>query len=164
MILGMTPFTFFHVLLSLIGIFSGVVVVFGLITAKRLDGWTLVFLVTTLATSVTGFMFPFHKLLPSHILGAMSIVLLAFAIYGRYARQLAGGWRLAYVITAVISFYFNVFVLIVQLFEKVPALHVLAPTQSEGPFKLAQLSALLLFIVLGVLSARGFRHEAVATA
>jgi len=164
MILGMTPFTFFHVLLSLIGIFSGVVVVFGLITAKRLDGWTLVFLVTTLATSVTGFMFPFHKLLPSHILGAMSIVLLAFAIYGRYARQLAGGWRLAYVITAVISFYFNVFVLIVQLFEKVPALHALAPTQSEAPFKLAQLSALLLFIVLGVLSARGFRHEAVATA
>jgi len=164
MILGMTPFTFFHVLLSLIGIFSGVVVVFGLITAKRLDGWTLVFLVTTLATSVTGFMFPFHKLLPSHILGAMSIVLLAFAIYGRYARHLANGWRLTYVITAVISFYFNVFVLIAQLFEKVPALHALAPTQSEGPFKLAQLSALLLFIILGILSARGFRHEAVATA
>ena len=164
MVLGMTPFTFFHVLLSLVGIFSGVVVVLGLMTARRLDGWTLVFLVTTLATSITGFMFPFHKLLPSHILGAMSIVLLAFAIYGRYARQLAGGWRLTYVVTAVISFYFNVFVLIVQLFEKVPALHALAPTQAEAPFKIAQLSALLLFIVLGVLSARGFRREAVATA
>jgi len=164
MILGMPPFTFFHVLLSVIGIFSGVVVVLGLIAGKRFDGWTLVFLTTTLATSVTGFLFPFHKLLPSHVLGAMSLVLLAFAIYGRYSRRLAGGWRLTYVITAVISFYFNVFVLIVQLFEKVPALRALAPTQSESPFKIAQLSALLLFVLLGFLSARGFRREAIATA
>ena len=164
MILGMPPFTFFHVLLSVIGILSGVVVVLGLIAGKRFDGWTLVFLTTTLATSVTGFLFPFHKLLPSHVLGAMSLVLLAFAIYGRYSRRLAGGWRLTYVITAVISFYFNVFVLIVQLFEKVPALRALAPTQSESPFKIAQLSALLLFVLLGFLSARGFRREAIATA
>ena len=159
---GLAAFTLFHVALSLIGILSGLVVVFGLITVKRLNGCTLLFLVTTLATSVTGFLFPFHKLTPGHIVGIISVVFLALAFYARYSRQLAGAWRRVYVISAVISLYLNVFVLIVQLFEKVPALKTLAPTQSEVPFKVAQLGALVLFIVLGILGARRFRADKVS--
>src|SRR6267378_4928948 len=101
MILGMTTFTFVHVLLSLIGILSGFAVVFGLLGGKRLDGWTALFLVTTVLTSVTGFLFPFHKFLPSHGIGIVSLVVLAIAIFARYARQLAGGWRRGYAVSAV---------------------------------------------------------------
>jgi hypothetical protein len=122
MIFGMTTFTFVHVLLSLIGIFSGFVVVFGMLAAKHLDGWTALFLVTTVLTSVTGFLFPFHKFLPSHGVGIVSCIVLAFALLGRYAFHLAGAWRRIYVITAVIALYLNVFVLIAQLFQKVPHL------------------------------------------
>ena len=156
---ALSAFTLFHVMLSLVGIFSGFIVVYGMLTARRLNGWTSIFLWSTVLTSVTGYFFPFHKLMPSHILGAMSLVTLAIAIYARYTRNLAEGWRRTYVITAVLALYFNVFVLIVQLFEKVPALHELAPTQSETPFKLAQLAALLVFIVLGFLAAKNFRAD-----
>src|ERR1700676_3523099 len=116
MILGTTTFTFVHVVISLAGILSGLVVLFGLIAGKRLDGWTALFLITTVATSATGFMFPFHKLLPSHVVGAISLVVLAITILARYSRHLAGGWRRTYVISAVIAL--NFFVFIVQLFEK----------------------------------------------
>jgi hypothetical protein len=159
MIFGMTALTFVHVVLSLMGILAGFVVVFGLLASKRLDTWTAVFLVTTVATSVTGFFFPFQKLLPSHILGVLSLIALAIAIFARYGRHLAGAWRRAYAITSVIALYFNVFVLIVQLFEKVPALNALAPTQSEPPFKITQLGALIFFVVLGIFATIRFRNE-----
>jgi hypothetical protein len=155
MILG--AFTAFHVLLSLIGIGSGFVVLYGFLTLKRFDGWNTLFLTTTAATSVTGFLFPFHQLLPGHVLGVLSLIVLGIAIPARYTMHLAGGWGRTYAITSVIALYFNVFVLIVQLFEKVPPLRALAPTQSEPPFQVAQLAALVLFIVLGTLSAKKFR-------
>ena len=157
MIFGMTTFAFMHVVLSLIGIVSGLVVVVGLLTAKGFDGWTAVFLASTVLTSVTGFMFPFHKFLPSHGVGIVSLIVLALAILARYAFHLAGAWRRTYVITAVIALYLNVFVLIVQLFQKVPALKALAPTQSETPFLVAQLVAFALFIVLTIFAAIRFR-------
>jgi len=161
MILGMTTFTFVHVVISLAGILSGLVVLFGLIAGKRLDGWTALFLITTVATSVTGFMFPFHKLLPSHVVGGISLVVLAIAIYARYSRHLAGGWRRTYVISSVIALYLNVFVLVVQLFEKVPALNAMAPTQSEPPFKITQVVVMAIFVVLGIFAAKGFRERTV---
>lgn len=164
MILGMTTFTFVHVVLSLIGILSGLVVVFGLLGGKRLDGWTALFLVTTVLTSVTGFLFPFHKFLPSHGVGIVSMVVLAIAIFARYVRQLAGGWRRGYAISAVIALYLNVFVVIAQLFMKVPALKAMAPTGSEQPFLVAQLVCMALFVVLGIGAATKFRGEAVRTA
>jgi hypothetical protein len=156
---GMSAFTAFHVLLSLVGIAAGFVVTFGLLLAKRLPGWTATFLVTTVLTSVTGFMFPVHHFLPSHGVGIVSLIALSLAIYALYMRRLAGGWRRVYVIDAVIAQYLNFFVLIVQLFQKVPALKALAPTQSEGPFKVAQLGALVLFIVLGILATKRFRVD-----
>jgi hypothetical protein len=124
-----------------------------------MDGWTAVFLVITALTSLTGFFFPFHKLLPSHILGVLSLIVLAIAVPARYVYHLAGGWRRIYVITAVLALYFNFFVLIAQLFQKVPPLKALAPTQSEPPFLVAQTCALVLFIVLGIYSVKGFRSQ-----
>ena len=147
MILGLQPFTFVHVLISLVGIVSGFVVLFGLLGSKRLEGWTGLFLVTTVATSVTGFGFPIDIILPSHIVGIISLVVLAVAIIARYAFRLAGLWRSIYVIGAGISLYLNVFVLIVQLFRKVPALQALAPTQSEPPFAVTQGAVLVVFVV-----------------
>ncbi len=159
MILGMTPLTFVHVVLSLIGIFSGFVVVFGMLTGEKLDGWTALFLATTVLTSVTAFFFPFHKLLPSHVFGVISLLVLPVAMYARYSRQLAGGWRRTYVITAMIALYLNVFVLVAQLFMKVPALKAMAPTQSEAPFKLTQLVVLVVFVALTIAAAKKFRDE-----
>ena len=136
MSLGLEIFTIFHVVLSLIGILAGFVVVYGLLTANRLDGWTKVFLWTTVLTSVTGYFFPVHKLLPSHIVGFVSLVVLALCIYARYSRKLAGGWSRTYAITAVVALYLNVFVLVVQLFEKFPALHAHEPPRKpEGALK-----------------------------
>ena len=159
MSLGLEIFTIFHVVLSLIGILAGFVVVYGLLTANRLDGWTKVFLWTTVLTSVTGYLFPFHKLLPSHIVGAISLAILALCIYTRYGRKLAGGWNRTYAITAVIALYLNVFVLVAQLFQKVPALRALAPTQSERPFLITQTVVLLAFVVIGMLAATRFRQQ-----
>lgn len=154
---GMNTFTIVHVLISLTGILTGIVVLLGLLDNRRLDGWTAIFLLTTLATSVTGFFFPFHRLLPSHILGILSLITLAFAIMARYGFHLAGAWRKTYVISAMLSFYFNVFVLVVQLYRKVPALNALAPTQTELPFKLTQLAVLVAFVILTILAAKRFR-------
>lgn len=159
MIAGMTPLLFLHVAISLVGIASGFVVIWGLLAGKRLDSWTAVFLATTVATSVTGFFLPADKLLPSHVLGIISLVALAIAIVARYPRRMAGPWRLTYAITAVIAQYLNFFVLIVQSFQKVPVLRDLTPTQSEPPFAVAQLVALVLLVALGVLAAKRFRVE-----
>jgi hypothetical protein len=152
----MTAFTLLHVGLSLVGIATGFVVVYGLITAKRLDRWTAVFFVTTVATSMTGFLFPFHKLLPSHVIGIISLVTLALALWARYRRHLTGAWRWIYAVNVVISLYLNVFVLVAQLFEKVPALKALAPTQSEPPFLITQLVVMALFIVIGIFAVKRF--------
>jgi hypothetical protein len=159
MISGMPTLTLVHVVLSLIGIFAGFFVVLGLLTAKRLDGWTALFLASTVATSVTGFFFPFHGITPADVFGVLSLILLPVAIFARYGRKLAGGWRLTYVITAMIALYLNVFVLIAQLFDKVPALKALAPTKSEPPFKVTQLVVLVLFVVLTIATAKKFREE-----
>jgi len=159
---GLTTFTLVHVAISLVAIGAGFVVLFGLLAGKRLDGWTAFFLVTTVATSVTGFGFPFVQLLPSHVIGVLSLLMLTLAIFARYPRRLAGVWRRIYVASAVIALYFNVFVLVVQAFLKVPALKTLAPTQSEPPFALTQLMVLTVFLVLGVLAALRFREEPVS--
>jgi hypothetical protein len=160
MIMGMSTFTFVHVVLSLIGIFSGFVIVFGMMASRRLDGWTAMFLISTILTSVTGFFFPFHGVTPGIILGILSLVALAFALFARYTRHLAGGWRRVWAITATIALYFNVFVLIAQLFMKVPALHELAPTGKEPPFLIAQVANMILLIVLGIFATRGFQPDA----
>jgi hypothetical protein len=164
MIMGMSALTFVHVVLSLIGIFAGFFVVLGLLTSKRLDGWTALFLGSTLATSVTGFFFPFHGITPGDVFGILSLIVLPVAMFARYGRNLAGGWRRAYVVTAMIALYLNVFILIVQLFEKVPALRALAPTKSAPLFKVTQLVVLVLFVVLTIATVKKFRDEPARTA
>jgi hypothetical protein len=152
-------YTIIHTLVSLVAIFTGLVVLFGLLADKRLDGWTKWFLIAAVATTVTGFFFPFHGFTPAIGLGLISLPVLALAIYARYPKDLAGAWRWIYVIGAVISLYFNVFVGVVQSFEKIPALKAMAPTQSEPPFKLTQLMVLALFVVLTFVAAIRFRLE-----
>ena len=161
MIFGMTPFTLFHVLLSLIGIFSGFLAVFGMIAGKRLDGLTAIFLTTTALTSITGFFFPFHGVTPGIIVGIVSLVILAVAIPARYAKHLAGAWRKIYAVTASIALYLNVFVLIAQLFMKVPALHSMAPNGNEPPFLISQVVVMAIFVVLTIAAAIKFHPEAV---
>jgi hypothetical protein len=156
---SMSTLTLVHVVISLIGIFSGFVVALGLLSSKRLDGWTALFLVTTVLTSVTGFLFPIHGLTPGLVLGVISLIVLAVAILARYPLHLVGAWRKIYVITAMIAFYLNVFVLIAQAFMKVPALKTLAPTGSEPPFLISQLVVLVLFIVLTIFATIKFRNE-----
>ena len=159
MILGMTTatFTLVHVILSLIGILSGFVVVFGLLQGKRLNGLTVLFLTTTALTSVTGFAFPNSHITPGIILGILSLVVLAVAIAARYIFHLTGAWLRVYVIGTVLALYFNVFVLIAQCFQKLPALKALAPTGTEPPFLIAQLIVMALFIALGVLAGKRAR-------
>jgi hypothetical protein len=158
MILGLSTasFTLFHVVLSLIGIVSGLVVVFGMWGAKRLDGWTALFLATTVATSVSGFLFHSAKFGPPHVIGLLSLLLLVLAILARYSYQLAGSWRWIYVLTAMLSLYFNVFVGVVQAFQKLPLLQPLAPTGSEPPFVIAQALVLIVFGVFTVLALKRF--------
>ena len=158
MILGMTlsAFTLFHVVLSLLGIASGLIVVYGLMTGKRLDAWTAIFLLFTVLTSVTGFLFPFTHLLPSHVVGILSLLVLAVAIFARYRGRLEGGWRRIYVICAMVALYLNCFVLVVQMFLKVPGLHALAPKGNEPPFLIAQLALLAIFVWLTIVAARRF--------
>src|SRR4029078_10435534 len=122
----------------LVGIVSGLIVLAGMLRARRLPGWTALFLVTTILTSVTGFMFPISGLTPGVVFGLISIVILVIALNALYVKHLAGAWRCIYVTTALIALYLNVFVLIVQSFQKVPALQKLAPTQSEPPFSVTQ--------------------------
>jgi hypothetical protein len=152
----MDTFTLVHVVLSLIGIVTGLVVLYGLLTANRMDGWTFVFLVTSVATSVTGFFFPFEGVTPAIILGILSLVVLAAAIAARYTFHFAGPWRWIYVVSSVIALYFNFFVLVVQAFLKIPALHALAPKGSEPPFAIAQGIVLVFFILAGILAVKRF--------
>lgn len=159
MMLGMSlsTFTLVHVLISLVGIASGLLVVYGLIKGERFDGGTAIFLATTVLTSLTGFLFPFTHLLPSHIVGIISLVVLAVAIAARYPLHLAGSWRSIYVVCSVLALYLNVFVLVVQSFMKIPPVHALAPTQKEPPFLIVQLIVMAIFIVLGIFAVKGFR-------
>jgi len=157
----MKTFTLVHVVISLVGILSGFIVLSGMLAGRRLNGWTALFLATTVATSVTGFGFPIDHLLPSHKVGIISLVVLAVAIFARYRRNLAGAWRKTYVVSAVLALYLNVFVLIVQAFLKIPALKNIAPTPNDPPFKLTQLVVLVTFIALGIVAAIKFRNERV---
>jgi hypothetical protein len=152
-------YTIIHTFISLVAIFTGIVVLLGMLANKRLDGWTKWFLTTAVLTTVTGFFFPFHGFTPAIGLGIISLPFLAITIFARYSRHLSGAWRWIYVIGAVICLYFNLFVLVVQLFEKVPALQAIAPTQTESPFKLVQLIVIVLTILLGIIAVVRFRPE-----
>jgi len=152
-------YTIIHTLISLIAIFTGFVVLFAMLSGNRASGWTKWFLITAVATTVTGFLFPFHGVTPAIILGIITVPVLAITIYARYSRRLAGAWRWIYVIGAVMMLYFNLFVLVVQAFEKVPALHAMAPTQTESPFKLTQLVVLVGSILLGSVAVIRFHPE-----
>lgn len=153
----MANFTLVHVIISLVALASGFVVVGGMLAGRLFRGWTALFLATTIATNATGFGFPFEKFLPSHGVAILSLIILAIAVYALYVKKLAGKWHLVYVITAVAALYFNAFVLVAQLFLRLPALHELAPTQSEPPFGITQLLVLLAFLYLGVLTAKKFK-------
>jgi hypothetical protein len=163
MVLGMSlsAYTQLHVIICLLAIASGVVVLLGMLAAKRMDALTGFFLVTTVLSSVTGFLFPWKGVTPGIVIGIISMVVLIVAIYARYGAHLGGFWRGTYVITAAIALYLNCFILIVQSFEKVPALHALAPTQTDGPFKAAQGALLLLFVIATIFAVKKFRPASV---
>ncbi len=165
MILGMSlaGFTQFHVIISLIAIISGIVVVLGMLGANRMPGMTALFLITTVATSVTGFMFP-TAFDAADVIGIISLVILASAILALYAYKLAGAWRGVYVVSAMAALYLNCFVLVVQSFMKIPFFHALAPTQKEPPFAVAQGVVLILFVGLGIAAFKKFRPLARAPA
>jgi hypothetical protein len=168
MILGMSiqTFTHIHTAISLIAILTGLIVMVGMLTGKRMPEWTGVFLLTTVLTSVTGFMFPvpISLLLPSQITGIVALAVLLPTLAAIYVFKLSGPWRSVYIIGAVISLYLNVFVLVAQAFLKVPALNALAPTQAEPPFAIAQGLVLILFVVLGIVAAMKFRPAAAVSA
>jgi|SRR5450756_322350 len=161
MVLGMSlsAFTTLHDIISLIGIVSGIIVMFGLLGSNRMPGMTAIFLLSTILTSATGFLFPFEKLLPSHMVGILSLVLLAIACLALYVMKLSGPWRLVYVLTALVSLYFNVFVLVIQSFLKVPALTALAPgNPPSGPvFAVVQGIVLVFFVVVIIGAMRRYR-------
>jgi hypothetical protein len=152
-------YTIVHTLISLIAIFTGIIVLFGMIGSKRLDGWTKWFLITAVLTTVTGFFFPFRGFTPAILLGIISLPFLALTIFARCSKQLAGAWRWIYVIGAVMCLYFNLFVLVVQSFLKIPTLHAMAPTQTESPFKVTQLTVLIVSVVLGIIAVIRFHPE-----
>ena len=168
MILGMSvaAFTQFHVIISLVAIISGVIVALGMLGARRMPGMTALFLITTVATSVTGFMFDtpvdaprvIGSLDPPNVVGVISLIFLILAILALYSYKLAGAWRGVYVISAIVALYFNCFVLVVQSFQKIAFFHALAPTQKEPPFAVAQVILLLLFVGVGIAAFRKFRH------
>ncbi len=159
MVLGISlhTFTLIHVFISLIGIVSGLIVMYGFITNQPLDRWTAIFLATTALTSITGFLFPIEAATPAIKLGVISLLVLAVTIVTRYPLHMT--WRKTYVITACGALYFNVFVLVVQSFEKVSALRALAPTQKEPPFAIAQITVFVMFVVLAVFAVKKFRVE-----
>ena len=160
MILGMTTFTFVHTLISLVAMAAGAIVVYELLMTKKIDGWLALYLVTIGATSLTGFGLPADHFLPSHAVAIISLVLLAAVVAARYVFHLSGVWRLIFVGGIVSTLWFDVFVGIVQAFLKIPALNALAPTQSEPPFAIVQIATLLIFIVLGVVTAIRYRRAA----
>jgi hypothetical protein len=159
MILGMSveTFTLLHVIISLVGIASGLIVGAGLLTGSAPARMTALFLATTVLTSATGFLFPLKAIGPPHIVGAISLVVLAPTIFALYGKQLAGSWRVVYIVGAMFSLYLNAFVGVVQTFQKIGFFNALAPTQKEPPFLVAQAITLVFFIVLGVVALRRFR-------
>jgi hypothetical protein len=158
MILGMSTasFTLLHVIISIAGIVSGVFAIGGMALGRRLDGWTPAFLVTTIATSGTGFLFHSKSFGPPHVVGVISLVILAAAVVALYGYRLASYWRSIYVVSAVMAFYLNVFVAVVQAFGKISVLHALAPKGSEPPFLVAQIVVLIAFAVIAFLSVHRF--------
>lgn len=164
MILGLSigAFTLLHVAITLVAIGSGLIVAGGMLAARRLPAMTALFLVTTLLTSVTGFLFPIHGFTPALGVGIVACVILAIALFAYYAKRLAGAWRWIYAVTAVASLYLNVFVLVVQSFVKVAALNALAPTQSEPPFQATQAVVLAIFVLIGIGAAINFRPPTTA--
>jgi hypothetical protein len=159
MIFDLPTFTLIHVVLSIVGILAGLVSVGGLMTGVRLNGWIGTYLVTTFLTNATGFFFPFARIMPSHILGALSLVILPLAMAALYWKHLAGAWRTVFVVCSVTALYFNVFVLMVQLFAKVPLLIAVAPTQKSPAFGATQLLILVVFVILGRAAVKGSRTE-----
>ena len=159
MILGMSieTFTFVHTVISLVGIMTGFIVVALMLSSAPIAGWNAFFLISTILTSVTGFLFPFKVFGPPHIVGAISLVVLAIALFSLYAGNLVGPWRWIYVCAAVLALYLNVFVAVVQSFDKIGRLHALAPTGSEPPFAITQGIVLLAFVALSVLALIRFR-------
>jgi hypothetical protein len=157
--LSLSTFTMLHVIISLVGIVSGLFVLSGLLGSNRMPAWTALFLLTTILTSVTGFGFPFTVLLPSHMIGILSLVLLAIACLTLYGMKLSGAWRWIYAVTAMIALYFNIFVLIIQSFLKIPALTALAPgNPPSGPaFAVIQGLVLLFFVIVIIGAVRRFR-------
>ena len=153
----MSGFTLFHVMLSLLTIVSGLAVVYSFLTVRRYDGWTFVFLLTTIATLVTGFLFPFHGFTPAIGVGIVCVAIVIPVVLARYAFRMAGLWRSVFIVGSLLLLYFNCLVLIVQSFQKVPALNALAPTGSEPPIVIAQSALLLIFLIVGFLSLRRFR-------
>jgi hypothetical protein len=163
MILGLSLSTFVlvHVIISLVGIAAGFIVMFGMLGSNRMPGLTAIFLLLTILTSATGFLIPpllFEKLLPSHMIGVLSLILLAIACYALYGQKLSGSWRWIYVLTALLAQYFNVFVLVIQSFLKIGPLHALAPSvpPSEPPFAIAQGIVLVFFIIVIIGAIRRF--------
>ncbi len=156
MIFNLQTFTFMHVLISLVAIVSGLIVLYGWLTSRTLNGWTLIFLLFTLATSITGFLFPFKGFTPAIGVGILSMFVLAAAFVGLYAFHLGGSWRWIYLVAAAVALYLNVFVLVVQSFLKIPVLHALAPNGNEPPFAIAQGIVLLLFVIGGFLAVRRY--------
>ena len=158
MVLGMSlaAFTTLHVIISLIGIASGLLVVLAMGRGQRLPGWTAVFLLTTILTSLTGFLFPSKQIGPPHVIGLISLVILTVALIALYGRHLAGAWRWLYILTAVVALYFNVLVAVIQAFQKLLFLRPLAPTQTEPPFIVAQLLVLALFVWIGYAALKHF--------
>jgi hypothetical protein len=152
MILGLSlvQFTYLHVFLSLVGIGAGVFIIFGLLTSRRLSILTSLFLVTTLFTSLTGFLFPFKGMTPGIVIGILSTIVLLLAIYALYVKHLTGVWRSVYVVSTCVAFYFNFFVLVAQSFDKVPTLHAAAPTMASPVFGVTQIAVLVIFILLTV--------------
>jgi hypothetical protein len=157
--MSLSTLTVVHVIISLIGIVAGIIVMFGLLSSNRMTGWTALFLLTTVLTSANGFLFPFEKLLPSHMIGILSLLLLAVACLALYGMKLSGAWRWIYVVTAMTSLYLNIFVLIIQGFLKVPALHALAPSvpPSEPPFAIMQGIVLVFFVIVIIGASKRFR-------
>ncbi len=157
--LSLSTFTTVHVIISLIAIVAGIIVMFGMLGSNRMPGLTAIFLLFTILTSATGFLFPFEKLLPSHIIGILSLVLLAIACIALYVMKLSGAWRWIYAVTALLSLYFNVFVLVIQSFLKIPALTALAPgNPPSGPvFAVVQGVVLVFFVIVIIGAVRRFR-------
>jgi hypothetical protein len=161
MVFGMSvaTFTLVHVVISLVGIVAGLVAMVGLLRSQPAGAVTLLFLLATIFTSVTGFFFPVEKLLPSHVIGIISLVLLAVACFALYSRTLTGPWRWIYVVTAMTSLYLNVFVGVIQSFLKIPPLHALAPGEPPSglSFAVVQGLVLVLFVAVTVAAIRKFR-------